>query len=156
MTCNVYGGPQDDLDPEEEEKFTKYYDDEAQEIAAFFEIGIAELCGKDLGTPQDETAACYSLVDAFFNQKINEDFEFVDPCTEKKYQINHDGYKLSLKCSRNRLEREFSGDEADQYKSPFQDGQIYNALIETHKSMDLISEEPIVYAAYLIASFGNI
>ena len=92
----------------------------------YCETDIADLTGDPSLTGALGSEASFSLVDAFFNQKISSDGAFANPVTGTEYQITDEGYLKICKCCNLRLERELAGPDAADFKNLFgNDGEIY-------------------------------
>ena len=156
MTEECYSNMQTDLDPEEDnDKYVQYYMEDLPEVGDFGEVDVADMTGDQSLQGEPGSQACFSFVDAYFNQKISSEGAFANPVTGTEYQITDEQFLKVCKGFNMRLERELAGSNAAEYKNPFGDGgEIYKKLIET-QATDAIHNEPILSASSLLMQFGN-
>ena len=143
MTEECYSNMQADLDAEDQANYEKYYMEDLPEVNDFAEVDIADLTGDQslIGAPGSQ--ASFSFIDAYFNQKLTADGVFANPVDGTTYQINDENFLKVCKGFAMRLERELASGNAEAYKNPFTDGQIYKKLLETQAG-DAIANEPIL------------
>ena len=149
MTEECYSNTQADLDPEDAEKYSQYYMEDLPEVGDFGEVDIADMTGDQSLIGEPGSQACFSFIDAYFNQKISSAGEFVNPLTGTAYQITDETYLKVCRGFNMKLEREHAGTNAEEYQNPFSDGEIYKILIKTQAGA-VICNEPILSATSLL------